>query len=73
MKRLIAAVVSEILHRHLKAEILGSLIANCLDDRIRDADMAELDVLDFLRPDRGKSTDRASSCGATQQRTTGLE
>ena len=63
----------EILHRHLKAEILGSLIADRLDDRIRDADVAKLDVLDFLRPDRGKSTDRASSCGATQQRAAGLE
>ena len=63
----------EILHRHLEAEILGSLITDRLDDRIGDADVTKLDVLDFLRPDRGESTDRASSGGTTQQRAAGLE
>ena len=63
----------EILHRHLKAEILGSLIADRFDDRVGHADVAKFDVLDFLRPNRGKSADGASSCSPAQQRTTSLK
>ena len=63
----------EILHRHLEAEILGRLVADRLHDRVRHADVAQLDVLDFLRPDRRKPGDRAGTRGATQQRAAGLE
>ena len=42
----------EVLHRHLEAEILGGLVADRLHHRIGHADMAQLDVLDLLRPDR---------------------
>ena len=44
----------EVLHRHREAEILRRLVADRLDHRIGHADMAELDVLDLLRPDVGK-------------------
>jgi hypothetical protein len=49
----------KVLHRHLETEILGRLIADRLHDRVRHADMAQFDVLDFLRPDRRKARDRA--------------
>ena len=45
MKRLIAADVSEILHRDLEAEILRCLIPDRLHHRVRDADVPQFDVL----------------------------
>ena len=35
--------------------------------------MAKFDVLDFLCPDRGESTEYAGSGGAAEQRTAGFE
>jgi hypothetical protein len=62
----------EILHRHFEAEILGSLVADRFHDGIRHADMAQLDVLDLLRPNGRETGDRAGAGGATQQRSAGL-
>ena len=58
----------EVLHRHLEAEILRGLVADRLHDRVRDADMAQLDVLDLLRPDGREAGNRACSGGAARQR-----
>ena len=49
----------EVLHRHLEAEVLGGLVADRLHDGIRDTDVAQLDILDLLRPDRRESRDHA--------------
>jgi hypothetical protein len=63
----------EILHRHLEAEVFSGLIANRFHDRIGHANMAQLDVFDFLRPDGRKAGDRAGACRAADQRPAGFE
>ena len=61
MKRVMAVEVVQVLHRDLEAEVLRGLIADCLHNGIRDADMPEGNVLDVLRPDRREAGDRFRS------------
>jgi len=58
----------EVLHCDLEAKVLGRLIADRLHDRIRHADVAQLDVLDFLCPDRGSPHDRSRRSRASLQK-----
>ena len=48
----------QVLHRHLEAEILRRLIADRLHHGVRHTDVAQLDVLDVLRPDQREAGDR---------------
>ena len=63
----------EILHRHLEAEILGRLVADRFHHRVGHADMAQLDVLDLLRPDGRETGDGAGAGRAADERTAGFQ
>ena len=63
----------EILHRHLEAEILGRLVADRFHDRVGHADVAQLNVLDLLRPDGRKTGNRAGPGRAAEHRAAGFQ
>ena len=58
----------KVLHRYLETKVLGRLIADCLHNRVRHADVTQFDVLDFLRPDRWKARDGVRSHGRSRNR-----
>ena len=63
----------EVLHCYLEAEVRGRLITDRLHHRIGNANVAQLDVLDLLRPDRRETRDRTGAGRAAQQRAAGFQ